>query len=73
MSHRRSGGVARPHVSTPPEDTQPEMRSGEFILEKDAIVEVVSQNLEKDVFFLVNLLLDNGTKVCLQLATLHGV
>lgn len=54
MSHRRSGGVARPHVRTPPEDTQPEIRSGEFILEKDAIVEVVSQNLEKGeyIFFL---------------------
>lgn len=53
MSHRRSGGVARPHVRTSPEDTQPEMGSGEFILEEDVIVEVVSQNLEKGpyIFF----------------------
>lgn len=68
MSHRRSGGVARPHVRTSPEDTQPEMGSGEFILEEDVIVEVVSQNLEKGAyffFFLVNFLLDNGTKVWL--------
>lgn len=76
MSHRRSGGVARPHVRTSPEDTQPEMGSGEFILEKDVIVEVVSQNLEKGAyifFFSSTCFSTMEQKFGYSLATLHGV